>query len=75
VTNASTNPEPAQGLADEPVSPAARQRLFALLREELANATEEALARGVPAHVLAAYLDERIALLRGEIAPEDQCGL
>jgi uncharacterized small protein (DUF1192 family) len=50
------------------LDPAVRERLLALLQEELARASREALARGESPDALAAALDERIARLRSEIA-------
>lgn len=44
-----------------------RERLLALLQEELARAGDEALARGVPPQELSAQLDARIARLRAQI--------
>jgi hypothetical protein len=69
MTKGATNPE--QGLAEEAIGPAARQRIFALLHEELARVVAEAPARGVSAELLAKQLDERISLLRRQIADQD----
>jgi hypothetical protein len=58
---------PSGRTAGHPLDAATRERLLALLREELARASREALARGVSPDELAVALDERIARLREEI--------
>jgi hypothetical protein len=70
VTNASSEPEHPRTLV-APLTPAARQRVFALLREELARTTSEAVAQGTPAELLAERLEERVAELRRQIATAD----
>lgn len=66
-------------MADVPVGPsdqitgrtldaATRERLRAVLQQELAQARRDALARGMSPDELAAQLDERIARLRAHIA-------
>jgi hypothetical protein len=44
-----------------------RNRLLALLREELARAGDEALARGMSPQELSAQLDDRVARIRAQI--------
>ncbi len=54
--------------ADPTLDAAVRERLLAMLKDELTKASEEALARGVSPDQLAAQLDDRIARLRAQIA-------
>ncbi len=61
---------PAEPRAEEEVPDLGRQRLLAILQRELARASAEALARGVPKEALADYLSERMSLLLREIAGE-----
>lgn len=58
---------PSDPSAGSRLDAATRERLLALLQEELARASREALVRGVSPDALAAALDERIARLRAEI--------
>lgn len=58
---------PSGRTASHRLDAAARERLLALLRDELARASREALASGMSSDALAAVLEERIARLRAEI--------
>jgi hypothetical protein len=48
--------------------------VLALVQDELAHASREALARGTSPDVLAAQLDERIARLRAQITEKSAEG-
>jgi hypothetical protein len=61
MTDASGSP------ADRTIDTATRQRLAALLRDELARVGDEAQARGVPPEEIRARLDDRIARLRAHL--------
>jgi uncharacterized small protein (DUF1192 family) len=54
--------------ADPTLDAAVRERLLAMLKDELTRASDEALARGASPDQIAAQLDERIARLRAQIA-------
>ena len=72
MTNASFEPEHVRTLADASPAPDARQQVLALLKAELTRTTSEAVARGVPAELLAERLDERLAELRRQIEADGE---
>lgn len=67
-------PSPPDRTAGRALDAATRQRLAALLKDELARASRDAVARGASSSALAAELNERIARLRIQITkilPDD----
>jgi hypothetical protein len=71
VTNSSTGPEHLHGLAGVPFDHTTRQRVLALIHEELVRTSAEALACGAPTDHLAEYVEERVIELRRQTNDTD----
>jgi hypothetical protein len=59
--------DPERTPAGEHLDQSARERVMALLTEQLTHAHTEAVAQGVPAEALAEQIEDRIAELRRQI--------